>query len=130
MELSFASKNSAEAGLLAQELELALRKQGIPDVAMSLKPSSPENMDVGSVLWISIETLNQLLGPVGSIATLASCIHQIMAKYNRDAFVDNEGGRRKIPVSGTTLPRIKAALAKPPQPKAKSKSKAKSILRT
>jgi hypothetical protein len=129
MELSFASMNSVEAGLLAQELQLALRKQGIPDVAMSLKPSSPENMDLGSVLWISIETVNQVLGPVGSIATLASCIHQIMAKYDRDAFVDNEGGRRKIPVSRITLPRIKAALAKPPQPKAKSKSKAKSILR-
>ncbi|MEA2950942.1 MAG: hypothetical protein QOJ96_462 [Alphaproteobacteria bacterium] len=129
MELSFASKNIAEAGLLAQELQLALRKQGIPDVAMSLKPSSRENMDLGSVLWISVETLNQVLGPVGSIATLASCIHQIMAKYNRDAFVDNEGGRRKILVS-QTLPRIKAALAKPPQPKAKSKSKAKSNLRT
>jgi hypothetical protein len=127
MELSFASENSAEAGFLAQELELALRKHGIPAAAMSLKPSSPENMDIGSVVWLSIETLNQVLGPVGSIATLASCIHQIMTKYNRDAFVDNEGGRRKIPVSRITLPRIKAALAKPVQPKTKSKSKVKSI---
>ena len=123
MELSFASANSAEASFLAQELEWALRKQGVPPEAISLKQSSSENMDVGSVLWIGIEALNQVLGPVGSIATLASCIHQIMTKYDRDAIVDSEGGTRKIPVSKITVPRVKAALVKPPRPKRKSKSK-------
>jgi galactitol-specific phosphotransferase system IIB component len=127
MELSFACENGAEASRLAQELELALRKQGIPPVAISLKQSSSENMDVGSVLWISIEALNQVLGPIGSVATLASCIHQIMSKYNRDAIVDNEEGRLRIPASRTTLSRVKAALAKPPRTKNKSKSKVKSI---
>jgi len=127
MELSFSSENSAEASLLAQELELALRKDGVPPEAISLKQSSAENMDVGSVLWISIEALNQVLGPIGSIATLASCIHQIMSKYHRDAVIDNEDGRVKLPVLSSTLPRIKSALAKPSRPKIKSKSKVRSI---
>jgi len=127
MELSFASANRAEASILAQELELALRKQGVPPEVISLKQSSGENMDVGSVLWVGIDTLNQVLGPVGSIATLASCIHQIMTKYDRDAIVDNEGTKRKIAVSRITLPRIKTALVKAPRPKMKPKSKVKSI---
>jgi hypothetical protein len=127
MELSFASDSSAEASLLVQELEASLRRQGVPPAAISLKQSSPENMDLGSVLWLSVEALNQILGPVGSIATLASCIHQIMIKYDRDAIVDDSAGRRKIGVSRVTLPRVKAALTKPPRPKPKLKSKAKSI---
>ena len=121
MELSFASENSAEASFLVQELELALHQQGIPAAAMSLRASSPENMDVGSILWVSIEALNQLLGPIGSIATLASCVHQIMTKYNRDAVIKNEEEKLKIPVSGTTLPRIQDALTPPARPRTKPK---------
>jgi hypothetical protein len=125
MELSFVSQSSAEATLLAQELEVALRKRGVPPEAISLKQSSSENMDLGSVLWLSVEAVNQVLGPVSSIATLASCIHQIMIRYDRDAIVDDSAGRRKIAVSRTTLPRVKAALTKSPRPKPKIKSKTK-----
>lgn len=127
MELSFISRDSAEASYLAQELETMLRKHGVSSKAVSLKQSSSENMDVGSVLSISLETLNQILGPVGTIATLASCVHQIMGKYNRDAVVDNGESRLKISASKVTLSGIKTSLARASKPKAKPIAKKKSM---
>jgi hypothetical protein len=123
MELSFACENSAEASYLAQELELELLKHKIPAGAISLKQASAENMDVGSIVWISIEALNQVMGPIASVATLASCVHQIMSKYNRDAIVDNEQSKFKISASRATLSRVKTALAKPQRSKPRSKPK-------
>jgi hypothetical protein len=116
MELSFASENSAEASLLAKELEQALRWQGLPAGAMSLKPSSPEHMDVGSVLWVSMEMVNQILGPVGSIATVAACVHQIMTKYHKDAVIDTEGSKVKISASKASAASVEAALITSPGP--------------
>ena len=57
MELSFACDNSADASLLAQELEETLRAQGISPNAISLKPASPENMDIGS--WSGLPSNGQ-----------------------------------------------------------------------
>ena len=127
MELSFISRDSAEASYLAQELETMLRKHGVSSKAMSLKRSSSENMDAGSVLSISLEMLNQILGPIGSIATLASCVHQIMGKYNRDAVIDNGEGPVKIPATKVTLSRIKTGMTRASKPVAKSIPKKKSV---
>jgi hypothetical protein len=127
MELSFDCEKNTEASYLAQELELVLRKHGVPAEAISLKQSSTENMDVGSLLSISMATLNQLWGPVGSIATLASFIMQIMVKHHRDVIVNHDEGKVKIPVSKVSLPRVKAALTKAKRPNARAKPKIKSI---
>ena len=123
MELSFACANSADASFLAQELELALRRQGLPSEAMMLKSSSSENMDIGSVLWVSIETANQILGPVSSIASLAACIYEVATKYNSGVIFGGDERRVEIPVTKINMARIETVLAKYPKPKPKSKSR-------
>lgn len=123
MELSFACENSADASYLAQELELTLRRQGIPAEAMMLKPSSSENMDIGSVLWVSIETANQILGPVSSIASLATCIYEIATKYNSGVIFEEDESRVKIPVTKINMTRIESVLTRYPKPKPKAKSR-------
>jgi hypothetical protein len=117
MELSFACENNADASYLAQELELALRHRGIPAEAMMLKPSSPENMDIGSVLWLSIETADKIL----SIASLATCIYEVATKYNSGVIFEQDESRVKIPVTKINMERIETVLAKYPKPKPKSK---------
>jgi hypothetical protein len=123
MELWFKSANSAEASHLVRELELTLRQHGIPAAAIALKPSSAENMDVGSVLSFSLEVANQVLGPVGTIASVVSCIHQMMERYNRGIVVERDGGREEIAPSRGSRARLEAALTASPKPKPKSGSK-------
>jgi hypothetical protein len=110
MELSFVCDNSADASFLAQELELALRREGVPANALSLKPSSPENMDIGSILWVSIETATQVLGSVASIASFVKCALEISAKYNTGLTVKNQERTETIPASEISDTRIRAAL--------------------
>lgn len=119
MELSFACETSAEASYLAQELELALRDEGIPADALLLKPSSPENMDIGSTLWISIETAARVLGPIASIASFAKCIYEIVTKYNSDVVVGKPEGQVKIPAATIDLTRIQEILAESLRPSTK-----------
>jgi hypothetical protein len=119
MELRFKTENIAEATHLAKELELALRQHGIPPTAISLKPSSAENMDIGSVLSLSLQVINQIVGTVGAIATVAGCIQQILDKYNRAVVVDHDGAREELqPRMSRT--RIESALS--PRPKQKRRS--------
>lgn len=122
MELSFACNNSADASYLAQELELALRHQGVPAEAMKLKSSSSKNMDIGSVLWVSLETANQILGPVSSIASLAACIYEVATKYNSGVIFGEEERRVEIPVTKISMARIETVLARYPKPKPKSRT--------
>jgi hypothetical protein len=119
MELSFACENSAQASYLAQELELALRDRGIPADAMVLKPSSPENMDIGSILSFSVENASQILAAASSLATVASCIVEIATKFNSDVVVDDAGSKVKIPAAKIDMARVQAALASKPRPKPK-----------
>jgi hypothetical protein len=88
--------------------------------AISLKQSSTEHMDIGSVLSISMEA-------IGSIATLASLIHQVMVKHDRDVVLDYGEGRTKIAISKITLSRIRAALTRASRPQTKLKPKRKQI---
>lgn len=124
MELSFACENSAEASYLAQELELALHRRGLPAAAMVLKPSSAENMDIGSVLTFIMENSTQILGATETIASLATCIYEVATKYNCDPIVETPDGKVRIPVAKIDMTRIEAALARKPKPKPKQRSKA------
>lgn len=110
MELSFICDNSADASFLAQELELALRKEGVPANALALKPSSPENMDIGSVLWISVETTAQVLGSIASIASFTKCMLEVASKYNSGLTVKNQARTETIPASEINDTRIRSAL--------------------
>lgn len=130
MKLSFVTENSAEAGFLAQELEEALRSQGMPASALALKSASPEHMDVGSTLLVSLEIANQILGSATSLATLATGLFQILAKYRKDAVVDDEGERTRIRASDVSQSSVKAALNKPRSKKKGTKAKAKTKAET
>jgi hypothetical protein len=113
MELSFICDNSADASSLAQELELFLRQDGVPAKALSLRQSSAEHMDIGSVLWISVETAAQILGPIASIASFAKCVHEIAGKYHRGVVIKDQDRVVTIPASEIDKARIEAALTKP-----------------
>ncbi|MDN3279512.1 hypothetical protein QWJ07_34965 [Frankia sp. RB7] len=112
MELSFICDNDAEASILTQELESALRHEGIPKNALSLRQSSSENMDVGSVLWVSVQTAAQILGPVASIASFAKCVYEIAGKYNRGVVVKDQERTVIIPAAEVERARVEAALTK------------------
>jgi hypothetical protein len=114
MELSFASENSADASLLAQELELSLRRAGIPADALSLKQSSAANMDIGSVLSISLE----ILGSIGSAASFANCVYEMVAKHNSPVVIIHSDGKRdEISPGRTSFKRIEKAITRSVRPK-------------
>ena len=126
MELSFVCENSADASYLAQELEFALRKDGVPANALALKQSSSENMDTGSVLSINVDTVAHALGSLGYIACFAKCIYEVVSKHHSTVVILNEDGERiRVPPAKINLKRIEGALTRqrPPKPK-KSRSKA------
>jgi hypothetical protein len=107
---------------LAQELEQTLRKSGVPAKALSLKQASSENMDIGSILSIDIATAMEVLTPVGSIASLVTCIYEVAAKYHSGVVLQKEGSRVSIPASQVSFKRIEKAVAKSPKPKPKSRA--------
>lgn len=129
MELSFDCENSADASYLAQQLEIALRSEGMPAEALSLRQSSDDNMDIGSILIFSFEAASHVLGPVASIATFAKCVYEVVTRHNSTVLIVSKDGRVRIPASKINLKRIEDALAKTSSSKSKSKSRTKSISR-
>ena len=104
MDISFATDNKADARRLAQELEDALISRGVPPKALSLRQSSKENMDVGSVLGVTFGDAAHMLGSVGYIACFAKCIFEVASKYHSPVvLVDEDGKIVKIPLSKLTL---------------------------
>lgn len=126
MELSFADVSSADAAVLAEELELALLNAGAPSGALALKPSSSEHMDVGSVLWVGVDAATHALGAIGYIACFAKCIYEVVKKNEVTLVVLTENGAIKLPASDITLQRIESAIAGTNAAKAKKKAKSKS----
>jgi hypothetical protein len=126
MELSFADVSSADAAALAEELELALLNAGAPSSSLSLKPSSTEHMDVGSVLWVGAEAAAHALGAIGYVACFAKCIYEVVKKNDVTLVVLTENGAIKLPASDITLQRIENAIAGTNATKSKKKAKSKS----
>lgn len=126
IEFSFVCENKADASHLVQELEAALRREGIPADALSLGQSSSENMDVGSVLSFTTEHLPHMLGSLGYIACFAKCIYEVLAEHHSTIVIDRKDGSRvRISASKASLKRIEEALTKPQRSKArKATSKA------
>jgi hypothetical protein len=123
MELSFDCENSADASYLAQQLEIALRSDGVPADALSLRQSSDDNMDIGSILHLSLETASYVLGPAASLATFAKCIYEVVTKHNSTILIVSKDGRVRIPASKISLKRIENALGKSSSSKSKSGTK-------
>jgi hypothetical protein len=133
MDLSFTDVSSADAAYLAQELELALVKAGVPASALSLKRASPENMDPGTILGISVETVLHAIGAMGYIACFVKCIHEVVTKHHATIVLLTKNGPVKIPAAGISAELIERTLANShkrnlisnAKGKAKTKGKAK-----
>jgi anti-sigma regulatory factor (Ser/Thr protein kinase) len=126
MEFSFVSDNSADASYLAQELEVALRQDGVPASALALKASSPENMDIGSVLSFSMEVATNVLGPAGSLAALAKCVFEVVTKTNSTVIIIKDDGKRiEVPASGIDFKRLEKAIGRSGQSKPKPRFKSR-----
>jgi hypothetical protein len=120
LEFSFVCENDAEASYLAQELEVALLREGIPAAKLSLRQSSSENMDAGSILSFAGEQLPHMLGSLGYIACFAKCIYEVVTEHHRTIVIENEDGSKvRIPASKATIKRIESALTKPRRAKSK-----------
>lgn len=114
MELSFVCDNAADASFLAQELEIALHAGGLPAGAVSLRQSSQANMDIGSVLSVGMDVASNILGPIGTVATLAKCVYEVVAKHNSPVvIVHSDGERIEITPAKANLKRIEKAIARP-----------------
>lgn len=117
MEFAFVCDNAADSSFLAQELELTLRDSGVSADALSLRQASKSNMDIGSVLLIT----SSILAPMGSLATIAKCVYEVVAKHNSPVVIVHSGGERiEIAPENANLERIKKALAEPVRSNSKS----------
>jgi len=81
MELIFPGVNSRVAGELAAELRRELVKAGAPPQSVTIKPSSPEHMNLGTVLGIDVSLALQVLEATGYIACFGHCMLEIMRKH-------------------------------------------------
>jgi hypothetical protein len=121
MELSFACENSAEATVLAQELEGALRDQGISPDDVALKPASSENMDIGTVLWV-MEKAAQTIEVAGTVHTIAKCVYAIANKYGVGITVTKAEGKVEVPAAMVAMSVIEQVLSDSSKPRAALKS--------
>lgn len=111
MNISFATENKADARRLIQELEEALIARGVPSGALSLRQSSAENMDVGSVLGVTFGDAAHALGSIGYIACFAKCIFEVASKHRSPVvLVDEDGKIVKIPLSQLTFAGLEQTL--------------------
>ena len=121
MEVSFVGENSADASYLAHALESALIEEGVPASALALKQASSENMDLGSILGVSVEAIAQAIGAIGYVACFGKCIFEVAKRHDATVVIVTREGTVKIPASLIDIKRIERALAKPGKAKSKSK---------
>jgi hypothetical protein len=117
MELSFACDNSADASVLAQELEETLRAQGISPNAISLKPASSENMDIGSVVWVAIERTGQVVEAASTVLTIAKCVYDVANKYGVGVIFTRPEGKVEVPATTVAMNIIEQILSDSSQPR-------------
>jgi hypothetical protein len=123
MDLSFRGVSSADAGYLAQELELALLRAGAPGDGLSLKRASSENMDLGTVLGVSVDAVLHAIGAAGYIACFVKCIHEVVTKHNVTIRIVTPEGAVEISASQADAETIAKAIASPRKVKSKAKTK-------
>ena len=97
MQLSFETTDSADAGLLARELDLALKREGLPGSVTSIIRSNPDSMDLGTVLGIDVNAALHALGSIGYIALFGKCIYEIIGKHHITIRIKTQHGSVDIP---------------------------------
>lgn len=130
MELSFTDVSRTDASYLAQELELALLKEGMPADLITLKRTSSENMDAGSTLWIAVEAASHILGAAGYIACFVKCIYEVVTKHDATIVVLTKNGQVKLPASKISEALIEKALTNQFRGHTKTKSKVRSKIKS
>jgi len=112
MDVSFSGVSSADASLLAQELELSLIRAGAPRQAISLRQSSSENMSgLGTILGVDVDLALHAIGAMGYLACFAHCIFEIASKHRVEIVINTEDGTIKIPAAQVTTKMIAQAIA-------------------
>ncbi|MFL9826600.1 hypothetical protein [Rhodoplanes sp. SY1] len=107
MELSFDGMSSAKAGYLAQELELALLKAGLPSTAVSVQRISAENMDIGTVVTIAVDAVSTVLDGSAAVATVILCIREFANRHGASVKVRN--GEETVLISPETVDGARSA---------------------
>jgi hypothetical protein len=81
-------------------------------------------MDIGSVLSVGMDVASNILGPIGSVAALAKCVYEVVAKHNSPVvIVHSDGERIEITPAKANFKRIEKALTKSTRPKLRPKSR-------
>src|SRR3954470_23366844 len=106
MELQFSDASRAQVGRLAEELELSLIRSGVPAGALSIKRSSPEAMDPGSLLWVGVETAAHALGAVGYVACFGKCIYEVVKRHSTPIVIRTKDGVVTLPASEISIDAI------------------------
>ena len=111
MEIQFSNVTSAQSGRLAEELELELIRAGVPSRALSIKRSSSETMDPGSVLWTAVDTAVHALAATGYIACFAKCIFEVVKRNETPGIViSTKRGTVTLPLSDISVDLLKKTL--------------------
>jgi hypothetical protein len=110
MELSFPRLKGADAGYLAQELERGLRREGVPGNALAIERSSPEHMDLGTVLGVNVDVVLHAIGSAGYIACFVKCIHEVVRKHDVVIRISTKSGSIEIPASEANADIIEKAI--------------------
>jgi len=124
MDLSFVGVSSADARYLADELELALLKGGVPQKALVPKRSSTESMDFGTILGVSVDLVLHAIGAAGYIACFAKCMHEVITKHQVTIRIETADGPVEISSPKSSRQSIEQILKRvqaPSKPKPKLK---------
>jgi hypothetical protein len=103
--------NDAQAGMLARELDLSLKKLGVPANALSVTRVSPDSMDIGTIVGVDVNSALHALGALGYIAIFGKCIYEFFGKHNVTIHVRTQKGSVDIPATDVNLETIEKILA-------------------
>jgi len=118
MELSFEGVNPAEAGALVRELELSLKKEGVPPGALSVGSTSAETMNPFDVLGVDLMSVLHALESVGYVAVFGHCIYELLGRHGCKIVVKTgDGDRVEFRSTDIDLEKIKTTLAGLVRPK-------------
>jgi hypothetical protein len=111
MEIRFQGVDRSEASVLARELELSLKYEGVPGGALKVLPISPEAMGL-EVLGVDLEIVLHALGGVGYIAVFGKCIYELLGKHKFNIVLKTKHGvELEIPSGDVDIEKIKKILS-------------------
>jgi hypothetical protein len=108
-EISFPGQPAAEAGVLAQELRLALLRSGVDPTNVEIVRERPDTMDLGSCvqLYFAIGKALEPLVPALTALELAKLLCEICVPAHSGIRVKTARNTREVGASEMTPERLK-----------------------